>query len=291
VCVVATGCSSAPPRIPATAATGIGIGIGATSAYGAGPTGGTTATARAAQDATRAFADQVGAATASFVAAVGRLQTDTSAGDTAAARADELDAQAAYDSFRVLEVGNAVNGATLDELATDVAPAESFGGLHAVERDLWSAGPLGADVAGVAGQALVAQFLLGRERLGPEAVATVAVDQLGWAVDTALPESQEQYSHLGLVDVVATVRAARQSLSDVEPLARMVDPTLVTSVDGQFAVLDARVAALGDPTSVPDTAVDLGARLALSHELDATASTLARLAATLTPFGTRGAPS
>ncbi len=282
----AAGCT---PAAGPAATTGTAGAIGATSAHGSGPTG--SSTALAAQASTRAFGAQVDAATAAFVGAVGALQADTGAGATMAARSDELAAQADYDAFRALESSNAVNGSTLDELSTDVGALESFGGLHAVERDLWTVGPLAADVSGLAAQAPVAQFLLGRERLGPEAVGLVAVDQLNWVVDTALPVSQEQYAHLGLVDVAATEQAAHRTFSDIQPLAGLVDPSLTTTVNEEFAVLDAEVAALGDPTTVPDGSVPPTARLALSRQLDATASVLARLAATLTPYGTHGAPS
>ena len=287
VAALAAACSSTavPPSGEAHTAPD-----GAPSAYGAPPAAAPAAT-QAAQAASRAFSAQVDAATSAFGSAVGRLQADVTSGDTAAARSDELAAQAGFDAFRVLESGNAVNGATLDEQSTDVGAQESFGGLHAIERDLWTSGPLAADVSGLAGQAPVAQFLLGRERLGPEAVGVVAVDQLNWITDDALPVSQERYSHLGLVDVAATEQAAHQTFTDILPLAEDVDPALASTVAGQFTVLDGEVAALGDPATVPDTSVAPAARLAVSRQLDATAATLARLAATLTPYGTRGAPS
>jgi len=119
----------------------------------------------------------------------------------------------------------------------------------------------------------------------------VAVDQLDWVVDVALPVSQEQFSHLGLVDIAATESAARLSFATIQPLARLVDPSLTATVSGQFATLDALVAALGPPSTTPDTSVTASTRLALSTQLDATASTLAQLSARLTPYGTTGAPS
>ena len=289
------GCSSTgdptAARSTGTPTTAAGASSYGPAAAGSTSTGQTEAASSAARAATLAFSAQLEADTASFVAAVGRLGTDVAAGDTAAARTDELAAQAAFDGFRVLESANAVNGSSLDELPTDVGPLQSFGGLHAVERDLWASGPLAADVASLASQAPVAQFLLGRKHLGPEAVGVVAVDQLTWVVDTALPVGQEPYSHLGLVDVAATEQAAHRSFAAVEPLARLVDPTATATVAGRFAALDAEVAALGDPATTPDSSVPPAARLALSRHLDATASTLAGLVARLAPFGTRGAPS
>ncbi len=102
---------------------------------GQGTDGSATAAARAA---TAAFRTVIGNDAAGFVAAVGRLAADLAAGDLTQARVDELAAQSAYDGFRMLETGNTVIASTLDERATDLAPGQTFAGLHAVERDLWS---------------------------------------------------------------------------------------------------------------------------------------------------------
>ncbi|MGD0882918.1 MAG: hypothetical protein ABSB09_15240 [Acidimicrobiales bacterium] len=252
---------------------------------------GPSATAIAARSATTAFALDVDHDTAAFVGAVDALSAAAASGDTSAAKVDELSAQADYDSFRVLETGSPVNAATLDELASDVAPEESFAGLHAVERDLWTSGPLAEDVSSLVGQAPVARTLLARERLRPGAIGTVAVDQLDWVVDIALPQIQEQYSGLGLVDVDATVRAAQQSFSTIESMARLVDPALTATAAGELVDVTDQVAALGAPTSVTDADLPGASRLALSQELDAAATTLSRLAATLVRFTPAASPS
>jgi hypothetical protein len=70
-----------------------------------------------------------------------------------------------------------------------------------------------------------------------------------------------------------------------------VDPSLTRTVAGQFATLATHLVALGAPATTPDTSVTAAARLALSQQLDATASTLARLTARLAPYGTQGSPS
>ena len=292
IAVITAACSGASAAPTTTGARPtVGPEAGVTSHYGSATGQAGQPTTLAAQAATRSFAVQVQGATAAFVTSIGALQTHVAQGDTAAAQTDELDAQADYDAFRDLERGNSINASTLDELDTDVVPGESFGGLHAVERDLWSGGPAAADVAALAAQAPVAEYLLSHLRLGPEAVGTVAVDQLTWVADTAFPFSQEHSSHLGLVDVDATIEAAAQSFDDVAPLGRLVAPGLTGTVTIDLADVEAEVTALGPPQTTPDTSVTPAARLAISHELDATASTLARFAARLTPYGTAGAPS
>jgi len=245
----------------------------------------------AAEAATRDFAVQVQDATAAFVTSVGALQADLGRGDVATARSDELDAQADYDAFRDLERGNSVNASSLDELDTDVAPGETFGGLHAVERDLWTGGSAATDAAALGAQAPVAQHLLSHLRLGPEAIGSVAIDQLDWVVDVALPSSQEHTSHLGLVDVAASVDAAARAMGVLAPLGRLVAPGLTAAATADFTELQADVASLGPPRTTPDTSVSPADRLALSRRLDATASTLARLDARLAPYGTAGATS
>jgi hypothetical protein len=278
-------------RPPTTSIPVSGPEAGVTSRYGTDvgkPSAPTTALAHAA---TRDFAAEVQSAAAALVTSVAALRTDTARSDSAAAQADELAAQAEYDALRALESGNAINASTLDELDTDVLSGQSFGGLHAIERDLWAGGPLATDVAALAGQVPVAQYLLSRERLGPEAIGIVAVDQLNWVAGTALPSSQEHTSHLGLVDVVATEQAAWRTFRILELLAHAVDPIRTAAVTQQFATLSTDTAELGPPTTTTDSSVTPAVRLALARQLDATATTLAGLVAELTPYGTAGAPS
>jgi iron uptake system EfeUOB component EfeO/EfeM len=245
----------------------------------------------------------VGAASSSLVADVGRLQADLETGDTASARQDELAAQGHYDRIRLLVAGNAVNASALDQRVVDVPDGQTPGGLHAVERDLWTADgatsqtrshPLAqalADVSGLAAQAPVAQFLLSRDSLDPQAIGTVGVDELGWVNDMALPDREELYSHLDAVDVVATVDAAREAFASIQPLGALVNPSLTDLVAERFATLATEVSALGPPEQLPDAAISSATRLTLSRQVDATAAGLSWLAAALVPFGTSGGPS
>lgn len=285
-----TGCSAAGPGSagPGSAHSPTGApSYGAAASYGATPGAAPTAT-DLARATTQAFGVDVQTTAAALSGSVGALQADVARGDTAAARADELSAQAAFDGLRALEAGNPVNASTLDQLATDVPAGQTFGGLHAVERDLWAGGPAATDLASLAPQVTAAQFLLSHLRLTPEAIGVVAADELGWVVDDALAADQEQYSGLGLVDVAAGVAAAQQAATALAPLTDRVAPQLAATAAGQFATLDAQTAALGSPRQVPEATVPRAARRALSQQLDATASTLARLAAALAPFGTVG---
>ena len=261
---------------------------------GRGTDGSGTAAARAA---TTTFRTVIGNDAADFVAAVGRLQADLASGDPVEARVDELAAQSAYDGFRLLESGNTVIASTLDERWTDLVPGQTFAGLHAVERDLWSgeAGGASADtlstVGGLVAQAPVAQYLLSRDSLGPEAIGTTAVDELTWVNDVAVPGQEEVYSHLDAVDIAGTVAAANAAFTALQPLARTVSPLLTDAVATHLAGLQTQVDALGPPSLRTDAAIPPASLRSLAQQVDATAALLARLSARLAPYGTRGASS
>ena len=243
-----------------------------------------------ARAATAQYRQVIDRATSGFAVDVGRLQADVDGGDTAAARLDELRAQSDYDSVLTLNRSNVTNASTLDGEADAVSPGQSFGGLHAVERDLW-AGPATAAVAAVAAlaaQTPVVQFLLARISLDPEPIATTAVDELNWVDDQAIPGQVELYAHRDAVDIVAGVDAADAAFATLVPLGQAVAPAVTGTVQRRFATLVEQVGALGDPTQLPDTALSGPTRLALSREIDATAAGLALFASDLAHFGTRG---
>ena len=135
LCTLAASCGSSATTQPGrdrTASTSVPVMVDR------GTTRPGLALARTASTAYRALIDTDSAA---FAAAVGRLQADLAGADVSAARSDELAAQSAFDGFRQLGAGNTVIASALDEQASDVGPGETFAGLHAVERDLWSTVP------------------------------------------------------------------------------------------------------------------------------------------------------
>jgi iron uptake system EfeUOB component EfeO/EfeM len=249
----------------------------------------------AASAATVTFQGDLDRDASAFVTEVDLLQSAVDSGSLAQARSYELAGQADYDQFRALESGNGTTAATLDELATDVGADQSFGGLHAVERDLWSPGgntvEATSDISGLVAQAPVAEYLLAKDVLSPEAIGTTGVDELGWVVDMSIPGREELYSHLDDVDTTATVAAADQAFAAIEPLGHLVDPAVTAGVEASFARLLTAVHRIGPPDQVVDSDVSAATRVGLSQQADATAAGLAQLAALLTPFGTSGPPS
>jgi iron uptake system EfeUOB component EfeO/EfeM len=238
--------------------------------------------------ARKTFHDQIVTSAAAFAGDVTSLQSRVESGDLAGARQAELAAQADYDHFRLLEQDNSVNASTLDELASQVRPGQTFAGLHAVERDLWtSSGDATADASALAGQAPVAEYLLSRDELDPEAIGTTAVAELGWTADWAVPGREELYSRDDTVDIAATVNAADAAFDAIAPLGTTVAPGLTASVRSDFSTLVSDVAALGPPTQMVDPAIGAGEQRQLTQMVDATAGALSELAATLVPYGTR----
>ena len=148
-----------------------------------------------------------------------------------------------------------------------------------------------SDASGLEPQAQVAEFILSRLTLPPEAIGTTGVDELNWVNDVAIPGREEWYSHLDAVDISATIAAADQAFDAVEPLAHQVAPSLTVVVAGRFATLENDVAELGPVTDLPDSALSSTTRLSLSQQVDATADGLAQLSATLVPYGTSAASS
>jgi len=296
--LMAAGCSaSAAPTSSTSRTTAAGRTVSTTPPFDGGKPTLDAPGQRLATLATVTYRVQLSATAAGFTSATNSLQADVASGDLGAARTDELTAQADYDAIRTLQSSAPADVPHIDELSSEVAPGQSFTGLHAVERDLWASGPLATDVADLVGQTPIQHLLMARpllvvhQQFSPEAIGTAAVNELTWVVDEALVIQQEQYSHLGLVDVDATIAAADQAFTDIEPLSERVDPNLTATVATDFAALQSDDHALGDPTSVVDGAVTADARLQLARQLDATASTLARLTALLTPYGTNGGGS
>jgi hypothetical protein len=181
-----------------------------------------------------------------------------------------------------------------------------------VERDLWdpsastpsasaTGGIAGAggdalsqavgDASGLVAQAPIAEYLLSKDSLGPEAIGTTGVDDLNWVEGTAIPEREELYSHLDAVDISAGIGAARETFTTLLPLAETVAPTLAATVGHRFTTLVAEVDALGPPDETPDASLSPAALLSLSQQADAAAAEYAQLSAALAPFGTEGGTS
>ena len=223
-----------------------------------------------------------------MVADISQLGGAVDRGDLTGARAAELDAQAAFDQIREVDAASPQNVASLDGLAGQVPPGATFGGLHALERDLWTTGSLAADLPSVGIQASVADYVVANQSLAPSTIVATAVAELGWVVEQAIPEREELYSHHDDVDISAGVTAAQQAFSAVRPLACSLDAAGCEEARADLSTLEATVAALGPPADVPDSLLTPSVQHDLSEETDRAADALAALDAALLSFGTAG---
>lgn len=246
------------------------------------------AAGKAGVDATLAYNQTVGTAVLGFAADLEELSTALAAGDLPAAKADELAAQGRFDVVRFLGSSGLSAGSGIDGLADDVPAGQRFSGLHLVERDLWAGGgdPATAVSALQAQAPLIEESFL-RLRESPEAIVSIAVKELGWVNEVAIPGREEPYSHLDSVDVAATVDAAHDAFMDVAPLGRIVAPRRVATVTRRFAALLAAVAVLGPPGTVVDASVPAAEWQAVAQDDDAAAAALGALEATLAGYGPR----
>jgi Imelysin len=223
-----------------------------------------------------------------LVSDVARLAGAVDRGDVAAARSAELAAQSDFDQIRFVDAASPQNVASIDDVGGAVPPGATFGGLHAIERDLWSGGDAAADLASLRVQAAVAQEVVARQSLSPAIIATTAVSQLNWVVDIAVPGREELYSHHDDADIDAGVTAANQAYAAIAPLACTVDAVQCRVVATDLASLTAAVADLGPPLEVPDSALTDAVQRNLATSTDRAADALAGLGTALLPFGTAG---
>jgi hypothetical protein len=272
--------------VPAVSA---GATAGRRHSYGTTPTNSPRALAarEAGVKATLAFGETIGTAALGFGADLRALEGAVASGDLAAARTEELAAQGRYDALRFLVGSTPSAGWEVDGVAGDAPSGQRLTGLHLVEEDLWDGGDAAAAVSQLVGSAPLVEAAFSRLQASPEEIESVAVDELGWVNEVAVPGRAEPYSHLDSVDIAASVDAAHAAFEDLDPLVQMVDPTQGAAVDHRFAALLGAVGALGTPGTVTDSAIPAARLEQVAQDDDAVAGALSALGPTLTGYGPR----
>ncbi len=237
--------------------------------------------------ATLAFGATVGTAALGYGADLRALAWSVASGDLAAARSDELAAQGRYDALRFLAGTGPSAGWEVDGLSGDVPSGQRLTGLHLVEEDLWDGGDAAAAVSQLVATAPLVEAAYSRLQASPEEIESVAVDELGWVNEVAVPGRAEPYSHLDTVDIAATVGAARAAYEDLGPLVQLLDPAQGAVVARRFDALAGAVGALGTPGTVADAAVPPARLEQVAQDDDATAAALSALGPTLAGYGPR----
>lgn len=282
--------AASPPTAEGSVAHGTAHRSAASSgAYG--PGGGSAGHARGEEEAgvvaSTTFRATAGDAASAFTKDVDALQQAAAAGDTTAARTDELEAQAEYDALRYLTDAGTATSSPLDERPGDVPSGHHLAGLHLVERDLWVGGNAARAVGPLVAAAPQLEVALERLQLSPRAIDLVAVQELGWVTSVAVPGLEEVYSHRDSTDAVATVAAAQAALQAVAPLGRLVTANRTATAEARFVTLNEAVQALGPPGAAPDSAIPQGQWRSVAEDADATAAVLSELAPALAGYGPR----
>jgi iron uptake system EfeUOB component EfeO/EfeM len=237
--------------------------------------------------ATLAFSTTVGTAALGYGADLRALQAAVASGDLAGAKTDELAAQARYDALRFLAGTGPTTGWAVDGLAGQVPAGQHFAGLHLVERELWNGQDAAGAVAALVSSAPLVEAAFSRLQASPQMIADVAVDELGWVNEVAVPGRAEPYSHLDTIDVSAAVGTAQEAWDALAPLVRLVNPGPGQKVTRRLATLQHAVAALGPPGSVPDGALAPARLEQVAQDDDAVAASLSALGPTLAGYGPR----
>jgi iron uptake system component EfeO len=136
----------------------------------------------------------------------------------------------------------------LDLREADLEDGQEWTGWHLIEKDLWP--PASGYIALTAAQRKAAadqlvadtQTLYDRTR-----TLTYTVDQIGNGAKELLDEvatgkitgEEEVWSHTDLWDFQANLEGAKVMYADLKPILQKVDPALVTTLDAEFAAVQA----------------------------------------------------
>jgi hypothetical protein len=212
---------------------------------------------------------------------------DAARGRCAAARQDELAAQGAFDVLRPVIAPDSATAEELDGERWSIGVAR-FGGLHAIERALWTTpgcAAAGRLAAALASEALAVGFVFYRVILTPDDIVATAQSELGWAVDVPLAGREEQYSHHDLADVLSAVATARAALVLVAPLGRLVAPGPTSLAVARFSALDHELSLIGANAATSDGAVSSQTWRALATRIDGALAPLGMLSGHVAGFG------
>ncbi len=190
---------------------------------------------------TNFFRREVVTASERFVMASTQLDAAIRAHDVTRAREAELRTQAAFDEVRP-SLGIGVTTLTpLDALVSDQSPGIAATGLHAIERQLW-AGSLSSSTLAAHNLAQVGPILeigVFRTILTPSAICGRVDEILSWTVENVIDSSQEQYSHVDMIDARTTLDQANRIIGSLGRLAVLVDRPLAAQLaERSRAVVD-----------------------------------------------------
>ena len=236
-----------------------------------------------AANASKMYHDYVVSEVAQLVTGTATFTAAVKAGDAAAAKAAFGPARTHYESIEPVAESFGDLDPAIDARIDDVDDPSQWTGFHRIEKALWAdnslagmdpiADKLTADVAKL-------QSLVADQTYQPAQIANGSVELLDEVASSKVTGEEDRYSHTDLYDFEANVIGAQQGFTAVEPILKLVDPTLATTIEARFSDV---LAAL-QPYKQGDGWVDYStvgddARRVLTQKVDALAEPLSQVAA------------
>jgi iron uptake system component EfeO len=175
----------------------------------------------------------------------------------------------------------------IDMRASNLDPKVGWHGFHAVEKDLFQAKTITDST-----KKLAAELDTNVNRLDaltktltykPEDLANGASGLLEEVQSSKITGEEEAYSHIDLVDFAANVEGAQQAFAYLQPGLKMIDPTLTSTIVGQFTSVNDLLEKYKDPNAIGGyvtytAAVKKADAPALSAAVEALHENLAKIA-------------
>jgi len=203
-------------------------------------TGSGSATSGAAallKPATSGYRDYVLGKATEFVGLTAAFAAAVKAEDVAKAKSLYADARAPYEAIEPVAESFGDLDPGIDARAGDV-PAASWGGYHRIEQQLWMKNS-------ATGMAPVADKLLSDVKTlvakiktstyQPADLANGATELLTEVGKNKLTGEEERYSRTDLSDIDANLEGSRAAFDLLVPALKTSDPTLVSTIQNQFA--------------------------------------------------------
>jgi iron uptake system component EfeO len=218
----------------------------------------------------------------SLVPATKAFTDAVKAGDIEKAKPLFAPARAFYEQIEPIAESFGDLDPEIDARDGDVDPGTPWTGFHRIEKAIWMDKNI-KDMGPIADKLLVdvtkLRGLVKTVKLQPAQIANGAVDLLGEVAKSKITGEEDRYSHTDLWDFEANVAGAREAFQVLEPVLKIKDPALATTLNERFAaVLTALSKYQQGPGYVDYSTVDAAGRRALTSVVDALAEPLSKVA-------------
>jgi iron uptake system component EfeO len=242
--------------------------------------------AAALTDATTRYQQYVAAEVDKLVPATKKFTDAVRAGNLEAAKAAFAPARSYYEEVEPVAESFGDLDPDIDARIDDVDNPADWTGFHRLEKALWAdksakgmapvATKLDADVAKL-------KTLVATVKFQPAQLANGATELLNEVASSKITGEEDRYSHTDLSDFEANVGGAQEAFTLLQPALKIIDPTLSSNVQTQFAaVLDSIKPYKKGGTYVDYTTVTEDQRRVLTQKVDALAEPLSQVAAKVT---------